>query len=171
MRELVPLFLFLHVLGAIVAFGPTFAFPVIGALAAKEPQHRPFVIRMNLRIATVLVIPFALSMAVTGALLIWAAGWSLGEARWLEIAIAVYVVSVLVSLFVALPNSRRIAELVGAMPSGGPPTPSAVPAGATPASGPPPELLARVERGKTLGYFQTALLLVIVALMVFKPAF
>jgi uncharacterized membrane protein len=120
-RDLVPLFLFLHVVGALVAFGPTFAFPIIGALAAKEPQHRPFVARLNLRILTILVVPFALSMAVTGGLLIWSAEWPIGETRWLEIAIAVYVVAILLSLFVSLPNSRRIAEMVSAPPPGGPP--------------------------------------------------
>ncbi len=176
MREFVPLFLLLHILGAIVAFGPTFAFPIIGALAAKEPQHRAFVARMNLRIVTVLVIPFALSMAVTGGLLVWAAEWPLGETRWLEIAIAVYVVSVLVSLLVALPNSRRIAELAS-VPAGGPPAgpggppTGGPPPGGPPPGGPPPELLQRVSRGKNLGYVQSALLLVIVSLMVFKPTF
>lgn len=160
MSDLVPLFLFLHILGAIVAFGPTFAFPIIGSLAAKEPQHRPFVARMNLRILTILVIPFALSMAVTGGLLIWAAEWPLGTSRWLDISIAVYLLAILLSLLVALPNSRRIAALVSQAPAGGPP-----------AGGPPPELLARIRRGQLLGYLQSVLLLVIVFLMVFKPSF
>ena len=36
----IAIFLFLHVMGAIVAFGPTFsAFPIVGQLAGKEPQH------------------------------------------------------------------------------------------------------------------------------------
>lgn len=165
MSDLVPLFLFLHILGAIVAFGPTFAFPIIGSLAAKEPQHRPFVARMNLRILTILVIPFALSMAVTGGLLIWAAEWPLGTSRWLDISIAVYLLAILLSLLVALPNSRRIAALVSQAPAGGPP------AGGEPAGGPPPELLARIRRGQLLGYLQSVLLLVIVFLMVFKPSF
>lgn len=176
MRDLVPLLLFLHIVGAIGAFGPTFAFPVIGAMAAREPQVRPFVARMNLRIITVMVIPLALSLAVTGGLLIWAAEWPLGQTRWLEIAIAVYVVAVALALLVSYPNSRRIAELVsapppgGGAPAGGPPA-GAPPAGGPPAGGPPPELLKRVERGKNLGYVQSALVLIIVFLMVFKPTF
>ena len=35
-----PVFLFLHVLGAIVAFGPAFAFPLIGAMAAQGAAAR-----------------------------------------------------------------------------------------------------------------------------------
>ena len=42
---LLTLFLFLHVGAAIIAFGPTFAFPVIGGMAAKEPMHGNFAIR------------------------------------------------------------------------------------------------------------------------------
>ena len=41
------LFLFLHVLGAIVAFGPTFAFSFIGASGGAEPQHANFATRVS----------------------------------------------------------------------------------------------------------------------------
>ena len=37
--------LFLHIGGAIIAFGPTFAFPILGAMAAAEPLHANFVLR------------------------------------------------------------------------------------------------------------------------------
>ena len=33
--------LVLHVLGAILAFGPTYTFPIIGAMARQAPQHVP----------------------------------------------------------------------------------------------------------------------------------
>ncbi len=45
MGWLFPWLLFLHVLGAIIAFGPTFAFPIIGAMGGKEPQHANFATR------------------------------------------------------------------------------------------------------------------------------
>ena len=41
------LFLFLHILSAIVAFGPTFVFPIIGAMSSKEPAHGNFGVRIN----------------------------------------------------------------------------------------------------------------------------
>ena len=38
------LLLFLHVLGAIVVFGPTFAFPLIASQARKSPQNGHFAV-------------------------------------------------------------------------------------------------------------------------------
>jgi hypothetical protein len=38
------LFLYLHIAGGIVAFGPTIAFPFIAARAAQEPMHGNFVL-------------------------------------------------------------------------------------------------------------------------------
>ena len=32
-------FLYVHILAVIVAFGPTFAFPLIGAMSGKHPQY------------------------------------------------------------------------------------------------------------------------------------
>lgn len=159
MADLFPLFLFAHVLGAIAAFGPTFGIPIMAAMAAKEPQVRPFLARVNLRLSVVLIIPFALSMWVTGALMIVARGYEFGSAgtRWLELAIAVYAVSTFLALVVGLPNTRQIVRLVQA--------------GAPGPDGPPAELLRRVRRGQLLGYFMTVLFLIVLALMVFKPTF
>ena len=50
-------FLFLHVAGRIVAFGPTFSFPFIGAMGGREPQHANFVRRRPSCCPIVLVIP------------------------------------------------------------------------------------------------------------------
>ena len=65
--DFVKLFLFLHIGGAIIAFGPTFALPLMGAMSGKEPQHANFAARATGVISTRRIIPFALSMAVTGA--------------------------------------------------------------------------------------------------------
>ena len=50
--QLVPFLLFLHVFGAILAFGPTFAFSFMGAMAAKEPQHANFSARQSAAIGS-----------------------------------------------------------------------------------------------------------------------
>ena len=52
MTGLALLFLLLHIGGAIVAFGPTFAFPLIGSMGAAEPQHANFALRINERISS-----------------------------------------------------------------------------------------------------------------------
>ena len=64
MPQLVPWLIFLHVLTAIVAFGPTFAFSVYGAQSGKEPQHANFMARANLRVSERVVLPLALTMPV-----------------------------------------------------------------------------------------------------------
>ena len=65
------LFLFLHIGAAIIAFGPSFAFPIIGAMAGKEPMHGNFATRVNEALEDRLVLPFAISMPFTGVFLIW----------------------------------------------------------------------------------------------------
>ena len=62
---LFPYVLFLHVLGAIVAFGPTFAFPIIGAMGGKEPQYANFATRVSATITDRFVIPLGIFQGVT----------------------------------------------------------------------------------------------------------
>ena len=69
-----PLFLFLHVMGAILAFGPTFAYSIMGSMAGKEPQHANFSARQTEAIGSKLVYPLAIFQGITGVLLIWALG-------------------------------------------------------------------------------------------------
>jgi hypothetical protein len=52
MPELIPWFLFLHVIGAIIAFGPSFSFPIIGAMGAADRQHASFATRVSYAIST-----------------------------------------------------------------------------------------------------------------------
>ena len=69
-----PLFLFLHVIGAILAFGPTYAFSIMGTMAGKEPQHANFSARQAEVICNMLVYPLAIFQGITGVLLIMRAG-------------------------------------------------------------------------------------------------
>ena len=69
-----PFLLFLHVMGAILAFGPTFAFSIMGSMAAqgaaaRELQRAPG----RPSISNRLVYPLAIFQGITGLLLIWAA--------------------------------------------------------------------------------------------------
>ena len=157
--ELFPWLLFLHVLAAIIAFGPTFAFPIIGAMSGHEPQHANFAVRATHRVGDLLVEPFAISMLVTGALMIWSADIPLfdREARWLVLAIALYLVALSLALFVSRPNVKRVIPL-----SGG---------DAPPAGPPPPEMLSAISTVQRVGMILLVLLVVIVFLMVVKPDF
>jgi uncharacterized membrane protein len=163
MPELVPWFVFLHVAGAIIAFGPSFSFPIIGAMGAADQAHGNFATRVGLAISTKRVVPVALTMPVTGIGLIWAAGIDpfSRDSRWLLLGIVLYVVLFTFSVTVQIPTTRRIIE----MTSGPPPemAPGSVP------SGPPPALMALVRRVQRGGLFLSAMVLVIVFLMVVKP--
>ena len=154
--------LFLHVGGAIVAFGPTFAFPILGPMAGKEPPHVNFALRFQKRVATTLVIPLALFQGVTGLLLVWRTGINLFGTYWLLVAIVLYVIALVLSIGFGLPTINKLIEATSALPP-------ALPPGSTPPSGPPPHIAALVQRGRRIGYGQTALIVAIVFLMVTKP--
>lgn len=153
------LFLFLHVLGAIIAFGPTFAMPVIGAMGGKEPMHANFATRVAEALAKQRITPLAIVQGITGAGLIITANVDLGKALWLQAGILLWVVALAYGTAVQTPAVRRIIE----MTSGGPP-----PAGAAP-TGPPPELMAAIKKVQRGGMILALLVTVIVFLMVVKP--
>jgi len=96
------LFLFLHVIGAIVAFGPGFAAAVAGAMVAREPQHANFATRVSATIGDRLVKPLAILQGITGVLLIWFSGRNLlgSESQWLILSIVLYLIALYFSLFI-----------------------------------------------------------------------
>jgi uncharacterized membrane protein len=165
MPELIPWFLLLHVLGAIVAFGPSFSFPIIGAMGGAERQHGNFATRVSLAISTKRQVPVALTMPVTGIGLIWSTGIDVfsRSARWLDLGILLYVVLFTYAVAVQIPTTRRIIEMTSAPPPQGPP-------GEAPA-GPPPALMAMIQKVQRGGMFLTVMVVVIVFLMVVKPDF
>ena len=155
---LFPYLLFLHVLGAIVAFGPTFAFRFIGAMGGAEPQHANFAIRVSETLTHRLVFPIGITLPITGAAMMLVRKINPLDRPfwWLAVAIALYVIAYGYSYFYQSKVVARVIELTSAPPPPG-------------ASGPPPELrslVARIQRG---GMFTGVLLLSIIFLMVVKP--
>lgn len=155
--DLFPILLYLHALGAIVAFGPGFASMVVGPMAAKEPQFANFYARTQQAAARRIVMPVSISMAVTGVALIAVRGWANITAgrHWLEAGILLYVIAVVVSMAVMAPAGRRLVELTAQPPA--------------PGAGPSPELRATAARVRQGGMVLTGLVVVIVFLMVTKP--
>jgi uncharacterized membrane protein len=153
----IAIFLFLHVFGAIVAFGPAFStFPIVGPMAGKEPQHANFAARLNERITQTRVVPLAIFQGITGLVLILLTGINPFSQLWLGLGIVLYLIAISYALAVQGPVGRRIAELTATPPPPG-------------ASGPPPELMAAVKRAQQGGMFLGILVVVIVILMVTKP--
>ncbi|MFI5227220.1 MAG: DUF2269 family protein [Candidatus Limnocylindrales bacterium] len=170
------IFLFLHVLGAIAVFGPTFVFPIIGRQAQRSPQNGPFAAALADLIERRVVIPGAVVQGLTGLALIIIIGvdFSSSAWHWLGVGIALYLVAVVFAVFVQAPTSEHMVELTKAM-AGGPPTAAAAAgaggnAGGAPA-GPPPEIAATAMKLQRGGMFLTVLIVAIVFLMVVKPTF
>jgi Predicted integral membrane protein (DUF2269) len=152
----IAIFLFLHVMGAIIAFGPGYSAPIIGRLTGQEPQHANFAARINDAITDQRVVPLAIFQGVTGLVLIWLTGINPLTTLWLGVGIAVYLVALGYALFVQRPTIKRIVALTSSPPPPG-------------AAGPPPELMAAVKRAQQGGAFLGLLIVLIVILMVTKP--
>jgi uncharacterized membrane protein len=159
--SLLPWLLLLHVLGAIIAFGPGFTFALIGSMGGKEPMHANFATRVSMTISERIVVPLALLQGITGLGLILVLGANLTSSAfyWLDLGIVLYLIALGYSLGVQLPTVRRVVAMTSSPP----------PAGSPP--GPPPgvpPLVKRIQRG---GMFTGLLVVVIVFLMVVKPTF
>lgn len=158
------LFLFLHIGGAVVAFGPTFALPIIGAMGGAEPQFANFTARMMAAIERRLIAPLAIFVGLTGLGLIWTSGRDVFREAWLLIAIVLYVIALGLALFVSAPTGRRLVEATSSPP------PAPAPGQPVP-NGAPPHIATLVKRAQVVGMTLSVFLVAILLLMVFKPRF
>lgn len=158
--NLFPWFLFAHVLGAIIAFGPTFSSPIIGRMGAAERQHANFAMRVSRQLARVQILPLAIVQGFTGLGLIITGNVDVMQSNWLLVAIVLYLVAIGFAIFVQTPRAKRIIAMTT------PPTDA--PAG-PPAGGPPAGLMDEIVKVKRGGLLLIVLITSIVFLMVMKP--
>lgn len=158
-----PWLLWLHIFGAIVAFGPTFVFPLIGGMGGKEPMHANFATRISEKIERGIVIPLAIVQGITGVGLILASGRNLTSSvnYWLDVAIVLYAFALYFAIFVQLKRVEAVVHMTSTPPP--PPAPGEAPAG------PPPVLMAAVKAVQQGGMVLTVLIVTIIFLMVIKP--
>ena len=159
LAQFLPFLLFLHVMGAILAFGPTFAYSIMGAMAGREPQHANFSARQVAAIGNKLVYPLAIFQGVTGVLLIIASGRDLASAseRWLGLAIVLYAITLIYALTVQRNALHHLIEMTSTPPA--------------PGSPPNPEIPATVKKIQRGGMAMGLSIVIIVFLMVVKPTF
>ena len=146
--------LILHIVAAIVAFGPTFVFPVVGPMIAANPQHAIFGFEVFHALETKLILPFALTMPVSGIGLIRTAQVDTAHSTWLVVAIALYVVAVALAFVHQLPATDRILSLLRDTPAGTPP---------------PAQTMTLIMRTRVVGMLLTLLLVSIIVLMITRP--
>ena len=155
---LLPFLLFLHVLGAIAGFGPSFVFPIVGAMGGEEREHANFATRVSHSISARAGLPDRDHPADHRRAdhprerpePLDRANW------WLGLAIVLYVIAYGYSFFVQRRRSSDHRADVRPPPAG--------------ATGPPPELMAS-QAGPAGREALTVLLPAIIFLMVVKPQF
>jgi uncharacterized membrane protein len=150
--------LFVHILAAVIAFGPLFVFPIIGTLAAQAPQNMRFALELDHRISTRLVIPLGLTMLISGSGLIWTTNIDFFRTTYLIVAVALYLVALTISLMVLVPITKRSLRIAEHMP-------------AAPIAGDslPPQIQELVRRTQMFGGLEMVLFLVIMFLMIIQP--
>ena len=160
------LLLLLHVLGAIIVFGPTFAFPIIASQAQKSPQNGHFAAVVIDLIERRIVIPGAIIQGITGIGLILVAERQPHEPVLPMAGRRDRAVRDRDRVRGVLAGARRRAD-GGA--DRGPAARSRSRGAAGPPPGPSPELLATAKKLQRGGMFLTVLIVLIVILMVTKP--
>lgn len=162
MSPLTTIFLFLHVMGAIAAFGPSFVMPIIASLSRKMPSGTLFGLKLADIIERRLIIPLGLFQAVTGIGLILTVGFNLTATHWLATGIILYVVAISFAIFVQARTVENMIHVIEGMPA---------PAAGTPPDPPPAEFFALGKRAQNGGILLSVLLVLIVFFMVAKPQF
>lgn len=101
-----------HILGAVVGIGPTFAFSILGPAAGKAGREGALALLEGmLQIERKLVTPVALvTQPLSGALLIFETGRNNGffQREWLVVSIVLYATILFLSYIVDTPAIRRV---------------------------------------------------------------
>ena len=115
------IFLFLHIGGAIAAFGPTIAFPLIAAKASAEPQHGNFALRITQFLTARVVEPGAVFVFLMGLGLILTRDWNPFTTLWLGLAIIIFLITLGFSVFFQRPTINKMVEMTihATAPAGG----------------------------------------------------
>jgi uncharacterized membrane protein len=151
---LVHFLLFLHIMAAIVAFGPTFTFPLIMGLARNDPPHMAFAAKVIHTIASRVTKLAAIATGILGVLLILADKLSLKDNPWLLISLLIYAIALVFAIVVQNPNSEKMVTILSSV---------------VPGEAPPPEVPELVKRLQMGGTMLGVSVIILVVLMVFKP--
>lgn len=148
--------LVLHVLGAVVALGFSLSYGLwVRRGEADGPQGRAFALRTISWIDRHVTTPAFISQLVTGLLLVAVIDWDLLRLAWLELSLGIYVVLTVLAITVYGPSFRRQRELAEAIAEG---------------SAPEADYAGVASEATAWGIVVTVFTLVIVVLMVWKPA-
>ena len=150
--------LVLHVSGAIIGLGPSFAFSIIGPAIGKQESPAASLALMKImeKIEKGLVLPILIVVQLgTGILLIFNRhldqGFFHSNRRWLLAGIGIYIVAMVISLGVNVPATGKMIHMAEAGQAN------------------TPEFGRLVKISQTMGPILTVLALGIMVLMTWKP--
>lgn len=142
--------LYIHILAAIVAVGLNISYAVWIIRARMDPAHTAFALKgikfLDDRIAN----PAYGVLLVTGILMVFLAGYSL-TTLWIDVALILFVLLIVIAVVFYTPALREQIKLVES--------------GDTSSA----EFTRLAQRGQVAGQALGVIVLVILALMVFKP--
>jgi uncharacterized membrane protein len=107
----------IHVIGAVIGLGPTFAFGILAGLGKKAtPEGGLAILESVLALEDKLVNPILLTtQPLTGALLIWNRGLNNDffsvQRIWLMVGIGAYVLATAIALGIMDPSLRKMIQL------------------------------------------------------------
>src|SRR6059036_1009268 len=105
--------LVLHVLGVIVAFGPTLVmFPVIARRGQLHPESGAFAVELLHFYETKVVIPIAVTVPLAGVGLIYTGHVDFWGTGWLVASTVLYIAAFFFAITVQTRNSARMLELL-----------------------------------------------------------
>jgi uncharacterized membrane protein len=147
---LVTILKFIHILAAIVAVGFNISYAVWIIRAQRDPSHTAFALKgikfMDDRIAN----PAYGVLLVTGIALVFVIGYKI-TTLWIDVALVLFVALIVVAATQYTPTLRKQVELAEA--------------GDTTSA----EFTRLAKRGQTFGQALGAIVVLILAMMVFKP--
>lgn len=149
----------LHIMGAVIAFGPMYSQPMIGLLGRRNPQHAVLAAEISEAIASRVTFPAAITLAFTGWGLIASEDIGFFDNTWLWVSVLLYAIALVFGLVVQRPNAAQMFRLLRS----GPPVPVAGQQG-------PSREMAALARRATLGLvFLTLIVTAIFVLMIWQP--
>jgi uncharacterized membrane protein len=139
----------LHIVSAVVAVGANLTYAFWIRRAERDPEHLAWTIGTIRRLDNSIATPSYVVVLITGLLMVFG-GWFSFSTSWIQLAIGLYVLVVVVAVAAFAPTFRR--QLAAAQ--------------ADPRSAEYREL---ARRSTIYGWLTTGIVLVILYLMVFKP--
>lgn len=148
--------LVLHVLGAVVALGFSLSYGLwVRRGEADGPHGRAFALRTVSWIDRRITTPAFVAQLITGLLLVATIDWDLLRQAWLGLSLGIYVLLTVLAITVYAPSFRKQREIAEAIAEG---------------ADDESAYAAAASKATIWGVIVTALTLVIVVLMVWKPA-